>query len=114
MDSPNSSPDMEKEGEQQPCQLPILTDKDNNVEASDHVPLLVSETIRLHMLLLTIAALSFATRRSNKTYFGDRAFSTYLEGASRPLTRRSQVCLSSSPTCWNLSTPMGGVRVQAH
>jgi hypothetical protein len=35
---------MEKEGEQQPCQLPILTDKDNNVEASDHVPLLVSET----------------------------------------------------------------------
>ncbi|OQE08173.1 hypothetical protein PENFLA_c141G09406 [Penicillium flavigenum] len=40
MESPNSSPDQEKE-EQQPSELPILSDKDNNVEPSDHVPPLV-------------------------------------------------------------------------
>ncbi|KAI1829282.1 hypothetical protein DTO027I6_9850 [Penicillium roqueforti] len=42
MDSPNSSPDQEKQGEQQPNELPILNDKDNNVEPSDHVPPLTS------------------------------------------------------------------------
>ncbi|KAJ5869288.1 hypothetical protein N7455_004229 [Penicillium solitum] len=42
MDSPNSSPDQEKQGEQQPNELPILNDKDNNVEPSDDVPPLTS------------------------------------------------------------------------
>ncbi|CAG8138369.1 unnamed protein product [Penicillium nalgiovense] len=42
MDSPNSSPDQEKQGEQQPNELPIFNDKDNNVEPSDHVPPLTS------------------------------------------------------------------------
>jgi hypothetical protein len=84
MDSPNSSSDQEKQGEQQPNELPILNDKGNNVDPSDHVPPLVSETIRLRILRLTIVALPFATRSSNKTYFGDRAISTHLEGASRP------------------------------
>jgi hypothetical protein len=86
MVSPNSSPDQEKQGEQQPNELPILNDKDNNVEPSDDVPPLVSETIRLQMLWLTIVDLPFATRRRNKTYLGDRAVSTHLEGASRPRT----------------------------
>ena len=113
MDASNSSPDQEK-GEQQLCELPILSDNDNNGELSDHVPPLVSETLRLRILWLTIVALPFATRRSNKTYFGDRAVSTHLEGASRPRTRRSQVCISSSSTCWTLSTPVGVVRVQTH
>ncbi|CAP74129.1 hypothetical protein PCH_Pc37g00010, partial [Penicillium rubens Wisconsin 54-1255] len=85
MESPNSSPDQEKE-EQQPSELPMLSDKDNNVEPSDHVLPLVSENLRLQILWLTIVDLDFATRRSNKTYFGDRAFSTHLEGASRPRT----------------------------
>jgi hypothetical protein len=34
MDASNSSPDQEK-GEQQPCELPSLSNKDNNVEPSD-------------------------------------------------------------------------------
>ena len=84
MDSPNSSPDQEKQGEQQPNELPILNDKGNNVDPSDHVPPLVSETIRLQMLWLTIVDLPLATRRRKKTYLGDRAVSTHLEGASRP------------------------------
>ncbi|KAJ5041393.1 hypothetical protein NUH16_011169 [Penicillium rubens] len=42
MDSPNSSPDQEKQGEQQPNELPILNDKDNNVKPSDDVPPLTS------------------------------------------------------------------------
>ena len=88
MDASNSSPDQVK-GEQRPCELPNLSNKDNNVEPSDHVPPLVSETIRLQMLWLALVDLPFATRRSNKTYFGDRAISTHLEGASRPRTRRS-------------------------
>ncbi|KAB8067036.1 hypothetical protein BDV29DRAFT_163884 [Aspergillus leporis] len=41
MESPNSSPDQEK-GEQQPSELLILSDKDNNGEPSDHVPPLPS------------------------------------------------------------------------
>jgi hypothetical protein len=86
MDSPNSSPDQEKQGEQQPNELPILNDKDHNLEPSDHVPPLVSKTLRLQMLWLTIVDLPFATRRRNKTYPGDRAVSTHLEGASRPRT----------------------------
>ena len=85
MDAANSSSDQEK-GEQQPDELPSLSDKDNNVEPSDHVLPLVSETLRLQILWLTIVDLDFATRSSNKTYFGDRAFSTHLEGASRPQT----------------------------
>lgn len=85
MESPNSLPDQEKQ-EQQPSELPILSDKDHNLEFSDHVPPLVSETLRLQIFWLTIVDLDFATRRSNKTYFGDRAFSTHLEGASRPRT----------------------------
>jgi hypothetical protein len=86
MDSPISSPDQEKQGEQQPNELPMLNDKDHNPESSDYVPPLVSETLRLRILWLTIVALPFATRRSNKTYFGDRAISAHLEGASRPQT----------------------------
>jgi hypothetical protein len=82
----------------------VVSDKDNNGEPSDHVPPLVSETLRLR-ILLTVVALPFATRRRNETYLGDRAVSTHLEGASRPRTRRSQVCISSSSTCWTLSTP---------
>ncbi|KAI1828818.1 hypothetical protein DTO027I6_10282 [Penicillium roqueforti] len=56
MDSPNSSSDQEKQGEQQPNELPILNDKGNNVDPSDHVPPLVSETVRLRILRLTIVA----------------------------------------------------------
>ncbi|OGE46835.1 hypothetical protein PENARI_c102G12309 [Penicillium arizonense] len=37
MDAPNSTPDQEK-GEQQPSALPIVCEKDNSQEASDHVP----------------------------------------------------------------------------
>jgi hypothetical protein len=85
MDASNSSPDQEK-GEQRPCELPNLSNKDSNLEPSDHVLPLVSETLRLQILWLTIVDLDFATRRSNKTFFGDRAFSTHLEGASRPRT----------------------------
>jgi hypothetical protein len=114
MDSPNSSPDQEKQGEQQPNELPILKTLSHNLESSDHVPPLVSEILRLRILWLTIVALPFETRRSNKTYFGDRAISTHLEGASRPRTRRSQVYLSSCSTYWALSTSMGVVRFQAH
>ncbi|CAG8135529.1 unnamed protein product [Penicillium nalgiovense] len=42
MYSPNSSPGQEKQGEQQPIELPILNDKDCNLEPSDHVPPLSS------------------------------------------------------------------------
>jgi hypothetical protein len=114
MDSPNSSPDQGKQGEQQPSELSMLNDKDHNLESSDHVPPLVSETLRLQMLWLTNVALPFATRRGNKTYLGDRAFPTHLEGPSSPRKRRFQVCLSSSSTCWDLSTSMGVVRFRAH
>jgi hypothetical protein len=86
MDSANTSPDKEKEGEQQPCELPILSDRDDNLESSDHVPPLVNKTLWLRILWLTIVALPFATRRSSKTYLGDRAVSTHLAGASRPRT----------------------------
>lgn len=113
MDGQNSSTDQEIEGDQQPSVLPILSEKDKSQESSDHVPS-VSETIPLQMLLLTIAALPFATRSSYKTHPGDRALSTHLEGASRPRTRRSQVRLSRSSTCRTLSTPMGVMRVQTH
>ena len=43
MDAPNSTPDQEKEGEQQPNALLIVCEKDNSQEASDHVPPLVSK-----------------------------------------------------------------------
>jgi hypothetical protein len=112
MDASNSSPDQEKR-EQRPCELPNLSNKDNNVEPSDHVPPLVSETIQLQMLWLTIVDLPFAARRRNKTYLGDRAVSTHLEGASRPRSRLSQVCISSSSTCGTVSTSMGVMCAQA-
>jgi hypothetical protein len=38
----------EKEGDQQPSELPILGEKDNSLETSGHVPL-VSETNRLRI-----------------------------------------------------------------
>ena len=113
MDAPNSTPDQEREGEQQPSALPIVCEKENSQESSDHAPM-VSKATQLRMLLLTITALSLATGSRNKTYLGDRALSTYFEGASRPRTRRSQVRLSSRSNCRTLSTPMGVVRVQTH
>ncbi|CAG8080653.1 unnamed protein product [Penicillium salamii] len=39
MDAPNSSPYQEKEGDQQPSELPILDEKEKSQENSDHVPL---------------------------------------------------------------------------
>lgn len=60
MDAPYSTPDQEAEGEQQPSALPIVCEKDNSQETSDHAPM-VSGTARLRMLLLTIAALYLAT-----------------------------------------------------
>ena len=114
MDAPNSTPDQAKEGEQQPSALQILCEKDNLQETSDDGSPMVSGTIQLRMLLLTIAALSLATGSRNKTYLGDRAISTYSEGASRPRTRRSQVRLSRGSTRRTLSTPMGVVCVQTH
>jgi hypothetical protein len=113
MDIQNGSTAQENEGDQQPSEMPIPDEKGKSQESSDHVPL-VSETIWLQTLLLTIAALSFAAGSKNKTDPGDRAISTNIEGSSRPRARRPQFRLSSSSTCWTLSTPMGVVRVQAH
>ncbi|KAJ5300120.1 hypothetical protein N7508_007363 [Penicillium antarcticum] len=42
MDTPNSTPDQGKEGEQQPSALPIISEKENSREASDHVSPLLS------------------------------------------------------------------------
>jgi hypothetical protein len=39
MDATNSMPDHEKEGEQEPSELPIVCEKDNTQEASDHAPM---------------------------------------------------------------------------
>ena len=114
MDAQNSLKDHEFGGDRQTSELPILSEKDNSQEASDHVRPLVSEAIRLQIFLLTIAVLSIATESRNKTYSGDQSLSTHLEGASRPRTRRSQIRHSSCSTCWTLSTPMGVMRVQAH
>lgn len=58
MDSQNSSKSQENEGDQQPSELPIFSEKDKSQETSDHVPPLVCETIRLQIFWLTIAALS--------------------------------------------------------
>ncbi|CAG7957842.1 unnamed protein product [Penicillium nalgiovense] len=44
MDSPNSSPDQEKQRGQQPSELSVLNDKDNTLESSDHIPLLPSSS----------------------------------------------------------------------
>jgi hypothetical protein len=52
MDASNSSPDQEREGEQQPSELPFLCEKDNSQEASGHAPM-VSGTAQLPILLLT-------------------------------------------------------------
>jgi hypothetical protein len=83
MDALNSAPHQEKEGDQPPRELPILGEKAKSQEISDHVPL-VSEMIRLQKLLLTIAVPPFAAGSRYKTHPGDRALSTYSEGASRP------------------------------
>jgi hypothetical protein len=45
MDSQNSSPEQEKEGEQQPSALPILSDKDDSQDTPDNAPPLVSDKI---------------------------------------------------------------------
>ena len=46
MDSPNSSPDQEKGGEQQqPSELPILSDKDNNLGPGLHIQSLEQRTL---------------------------------------------------------------------
>jgi hypothetical protein len=113
MEAHNSSTGQENEADQQPNELPISSEQDKSQESSDHVPL-VSETIRLQMFFLTIAALPFAAGSSKKTHPGDRAISTDLEGSSRPRARRSQARLSSSSTCRTLSTLIGVVRIQAH
>ena len=39
MDAPNGVPDQGTEGEQQPSALPIVCEKDNSQEASDHAPM---------------------------------------------------------------------------
>jgi hypothetical protein len=114
MDAQNNSTSQENEGDQQPSELPIFSEKDQSQENSDHVSPLVCETIRLYIFWLTIAALSLATGSRHKAHLGDRALSTHLEGASRPRTRRSQIRISRSSTCRTLSTDMGVVRVQAH
>lgn len=59
MDISNSSPDQGNGGEKEPSEMSNLSDKYNNLEPSDHVPLLVSEALRLPMLLLPIAVLVF-------------------------------------------------------
>lgn len=64
-----------KEGYQQPGELPILSDKDNSQETSDHVPSLVSKRIQLQMLSLTIAVLPLIAGSRNKKYLGDRDLS---------------------------------------
>ncbi|KAI1828917.1 hypothetical protein DTO027I6_10168 [Penicillium roqueforti] len=58
MDSPNSSPDQEK-GEQQPCELPNLNDKDHNLESSDHVPPLPSPSQHEEVTRHTLATEPF-------------------------------------------------------
>ncbi|OGE47242.1 hypothetical protein PENARI_c053G08741 [Penicillium arizonense] len=39
MDATNSMPDQEKEGEQESSELPVVCEKDNSQEASDHAPM---------------------------------------------------------------------------
>jgi hypothetical protein len=45
MDSQNNSPEQEKEGEQQPSELPILSDNDDSQVTSDNAPPFVCDTI---------------------------------------------------------------------
>ncbi|KAI1828787.1 hypothetical protein DTO027I6_10283 [Penicillium roqueforti] len=59
MDSPNSSPDQEKQGEQQPSELPMLNDKDHNLESSDHVPPLPSPSQHEEVTRHTLATEPF-------------------------------------------------------
>ncbi|CAG8126069.1 unnamed protein product [Penicillium nalgiovense] len=59
MDPPNSSPDQEKQGEQQPSELLILSDKDNNGEPSDHVPPLPSPSQHEEVTRHTLATEPF-------------------------------------------------------
>ncbi|CAG8897916.1 unnamed protein product [Penicillium nalgiovense] len=58
MVSPNSSPDQEK-GEQQPNELPILNEKDHNLEPSDHVPPLPSPSQHEEVTRHTLATEPF-------------------------------------------------------
>ncbi|CAG8059603.1 unnamed protein product, partial [Penicillium nalgiovense] len=53
------SPDQEKQGEQQPSELLILSDKDNNVEPSDHVPPLPSPSQHEEVTRHTLATEPF-------------------------------------------------------
>ncbi|KAJ5033183.1 hypothetical protein NUH16_003099 [Penicillium rubens] len=78
MDAPNGSPDQKNEGDQQPIELPILSEKDKSQETSDHAPS-VSETIQLQTLLLTIAALSFATGSRYKNTLATEPFQPILK-----------------------------------
>ena len=58
------------------CQTSMI---DYNLESSDHVPPLVSETLRLRILWLTIVALPFATRRRNKHTLATEPFQAALK-----------------------------------
>lgn len=80
---------MKQIGSPMNCQSPARKTNHRKILTTSHW--YVSETIRLQVLLLIIAALPFAT-----------GISTDLEGSSRPRARRSQVRLSSSSTCWTL------------
>ena len=95
MDAPNSTPDQEAEGEQQPSALPIVCEKDNSQETSDHAPM-VSGTAQLPMLLLTIAALYLATGSRNKTYLGDLSTYRAFSNATIPSSPFPRLDLSDS------------------
>jgi hypothetical protein len=79
MDVQRSLPDPEIEEDQQPSEMPNLGEKDNSQETSDHVPPLVSETIRLQIFWLTIAALPFAAGSRNKTHPATEPFQPILK-----------------------------------
>lgn len=76
-------------------------------------PPLVRKTAQFEILSLTILVLPFAPR-GNKGSPGNCSLPTRLGGASRSRARWSQVCRSSSSTCWTVPTPLGVTRVQAH
>jgi hypothetical protein len=86
MESQNSSTGQKNEADQQPNELPISSERDKSQEISDHIPL-VSETIRLQIFWLIIAALPFAAGCRNKIHPGDRALSTDLECSSKARAR---------------------------
>ncbi|KAJ5209864.1 hypothetical protein N7491_009673 [Penicillium cf. griseofulvum] len=59
MDSPNSSPDQEKEVKQQPSEKPVLNDKNDNMEPSDHIPPLSSPSHHEEVTRHTLATEPF-------------------------------------------------------